>query len=541
MKKLKNKWFMAGLAAAVILIIIIIIVIVVSKEEDVSYKEAVAVIGDLSAGVTETGSVDVGTTVQSFDLDISEFTGDTSFSMGGYGMDMMMGMQMQNSNSSSSSSSRQLEIEEVYVEAGQEIEAGDAILKLTLESTESIRSELLEDVDSAGIVYEQAVTAEKQTNTEAEADYKMNVLYESYSQSVYNETVQGLQDTVTEKQETLEEKQKELEEVRTELAEKEALLAEEKQVLENAIYTAEGTDQEENLYWWIVAWQTKQEAETLVEELEEEIEQLREEIKQYTEDIEYESLQLTLAYKALEIGVIQAQAEMDIQNYKAQNAQEIYEVTTQQSSFDVELAKEDYEEALEKLEEFDSVITDQVIKAENSGLVTEVSVEAGDTLTQNMNIISLNDYESVTITLSVEEDDMEAAAPGNQVNVTVAAFPEEVFKGKVTEIGDAQIDSNTNKTIYSVTVTVENIGDLLYQDMTADVTFVTEQTEEVLYIPNRAITTENETSYVLVKTEDGSIETRQVVTGFSDGVYTEIKEGLSQGETVIWESKVNKA
>ena len=513
----------------------------VSKEEDVSYKEAVAVIGDLSAGVTETGSVDVGTTVQSFDLDISEFTGDTSFSMGGYGMDMMMGMQMQNSNSSSSSSSRQLEIEEVYVEAGQEIEAGDAILKLTLESTESIRSELLEDVDSAGIVYEQAVTAEKQTNTEAEADYKMNVLYESYSQSVYNETVQGLQDTVTEKQETLEEKQKELEEVRTELAEKEALLAEEKQVLENAIYTAEGTDQEENLYWWIVAWQTKQEAETLVEELEEEIEQLREEIKQYTEDIEYESLQLTLAYKALEIGVIQAQAEMDIQNYKAQNAQEIYEVTTQQSSFDVELAKEDYEEALEKLEEFDSVITDQVIKAENSGLVTEVSVEAGDTLTQNMNIISLNDYESVTITLSVEEDDMEAAAPGNQVNVTVAAFPEEVFKGKVTEIGDAQIDSNTNKTIYSVTVTVENIGDLLYQDMTADVTFVTEQTEEVLYIPNRAITTENETSYVLVKTEDGSIETRQVVTGFSDGVYTEIKEGLSQGETVIWESKVNKA
>ena len=540
MKKLKNKWFMAGLTAVVILIIIII-AIVVSKEEDISYKEAVAVIGDLSAGVTETGSVDVGTTVQSFDLDISEFTGDTSFSMGGYGMDMMMGMQMQNSNSSSSSSSRQLEIEEVYVEAGREIEAGDAILKLTLESTESIRSELLEDVDSAGIVYEQAVTAEKQTNTEAEADYKMNVLYESYSQSVYNETVQGLQDTVTEKQETLEEKQKELEEVRTELAEKEALLAEEKQVLENAIYTAKGTDQEENLYWWIVAWQTKQEAETLVEELEEEIEQLREEIKQYTEDIEYENLQLTLAQKDLEIGVIQAQAEMDIQNYKAQNAQEIYEVATQQSSFDVELAKEDYEEALEKLEEFDSVITDQVIKAENSGLVTEVSVEAGDTLTQNMNIISLNDYESVTITLSVEEDDMEAAAPGNQVNVTVAAFPEEVFKGKVTEIGDAQIDSNTNKTIYSVTVTVENIGDLLYQDMTADVTFVTEQTEEVLYIPNRAITTENETSYVLVKTEDGSIETRQVVTGFSDGVYTEIKEGLSQGETVIWESKVNKA
>lgn len=525
----------------VILIIVIIIVIAVNKEEDISYKEAVAVKGKLAAGVTETGSVDVGTTVQSFDLDISEFTGDTSFSLGGYGMDMMMGMQIQNSNSGSSASARQLEIEEVYVEAGQEIEEGDIVLKLTSESTESIRSELLEDVDSAGIVYEQAVTLEKQTMTEAESDYKMNVLYESYSQSVYDQTVQELQEAVTEKQETLEDKKKELEEATEELAEKEALLTEEKQVLENARYTAEGTDQEESLYWWIVAWQTKQEAETMVEELTDEIEQLKEEIEQYTEDIEYGSLQLTLAQKALEIGVIQAQAEMDIQNYKAENAQEIYDVTTQQSSFDVELAKEDYEEAREKLEEFDSVIVDQVIKAQNSGLITDVSVEAGDTLTQNMNIISLNDYESVTITLSVEEDDMEAAALGNQVNVTVAAFPDEVFKGEVTEIGDAQIDSNTNKTIYSVTVTVENIGDLLYQDMTADVTFITEQTEEVLYIPNRAITKENETSYVLVKTEDGSIETRQVVTGFSDGVYTEIKEGLSQGETVLWESKVSKA
>lgn len=524
----------------VILIIVIIIVIAVNKEEDISYKEAVAVKGKLAAGVTETGSVDVGTTVQSFDLDISEFTGDTGFSLGGYGMDMMMGMQIQNSNSGSSTSARQLEIEEVYVEAGQEIEEGDIVLKLTSESTESIRSELLEDVDSAGIVYEQAVTLEKQTMTEAESDYKMNVLYESCSQSVYDQTVQELQETVTEKQETLEDKKKELEEATEELAEKEALLTEEKQVLENARYTAEGTDQEESLYWWIVAWQTKQDAETMVEELTNEIEQLKEEIEQYTEDIEYGSLQLTLAQKALEIGVIQAQAEMDIQNYKAENAQEIYDVTTQQSSFDVELAKEDYEEAREKLEEFDSVIVDQVIKAQNSGLITDVSVEAGDTLTQNMNIISLNDYESVTITLSVEEDDMEAAALGNQVNVTVAAFPDEVFKGEVTEIGDAQIDSNTNKTIYSVTVTVENIGDLLYQDMTADVTFITGQTEEVLYIPNRAIIKENETSYVLVKTEDGSIETRQVVTGFSDGVYTEIKEGLSQGETVLWESKVRK-
>lgn len=476
-KNIKNKKVIAGLAAlcAAIAVIVIVIVISVSNKgnsrKNNAYEEAVNVKNERVTNITETGSVDVGTVTQSFDLDISEFTGETSFSFGGNGMDMMMGMQMSNAGSDSSSSTRQLEIEEVYVEAGQEIQEGEPILKLTQESTESIRSELAEDVDSAKIVYEQALTLEEQSKTEADSDYKINVLYESYSQSVYDQTVQELQDAVTEKQEELEEKQEALEEANAELAEKEALLAEEKKVLENAEYTAEGTDPQENLYWWVVAWQTKQDAQEMVEELTEEIETLTEEIEAYTEEIESGELELTLAQKSLEKGMIEAQAEMDIQNYKAQNAQEIYDVTVNQSSFEAEQAKEDYDEAVKKLEEFDSVIVNQVILAESSGLITEVSVNAGDILTQNSDIISLNDYDSVTITLSIGEEDMEAAALGSQVDVTVAAFPDEIFKGEVTEIGDAQIDSNTNKTIYSVTVTVENTGNLLYQDMTAEVTF----------------------------------------------------------------------
>ncbi len=193
---------------------------------------------------------------------------------------------------------------------------------------------------------------------------------------------------------------------------------------------------------------------------------------------------------------------------------------------------------MRKREEFDSVIIEQVISADNSGVVTEVYVAAGDYLTGNMDLLSLNNYDEVTITVSVEEDDLEAAAVGNAVNVTLAAFEDEVFKGTVTEIGDAEIDSNTNKTMYSVTVTVQNTDNVLYQDMTAEVTFVTDEVSEVLYIPVRAVTQENGADYVKVREEDGAIVKKKVTTGFTDGINTEIREGLSEGETVLTESKV---
>ncbi len=542
-KKQEKIWIISLTALlAVILIVTSVLIFAASKEDEVTYKETQTVIGNLAEGITESGSVDVGTTVQSFELDISEFTGTGSFSFGtgGQGADMMMNM-MSGQLGSESSSDRQLEIEEVYVEAGQEIEAGAPILKLTQESVESIRTELSEDVTNAELLYNQAVTAQKQAEVSAEGEYKINSLYGSYAQAEYDKTVSQLAEAVETAQETLSETEEKLAEAQEELTEKETLLAEEKQVLENALFTAEGTDKENALYWWIVAYQTAETAQEMVSTLEDEIEQIKEDIEAYTEEKSENEISLALTEKELESGEITARGQFDMQSYYALNAEEIYNVAVEQSAFETEKAKEDYDEAEEKLAEFDDVIVEQVISAEDNGVITGVYVAEGDYLTQNMDMISLNNYDEVTITVSVEEDDLEAAALGKKANVTLAAFEDKIFTGTVTEIGDAEIDSSTNKTMYSVTVTVDNTGMLLYQDMTAEVTFVTDEVSEVLYIPVRAVSEEENVKYVKVKNEDGTISTREITTGFSDGINIEIKEGLSEGETVLIESKVKKS
>lgn len=538
-EKQKKLWLIAAAALLIVIIVVIIVIVAAaSKKEEVTYKESQVIMGNLAEGVTESGSVDVGTTIQTFELDISEFTASSSFSfnMGGDMMSMMGGL-----SSSGSSSDRQLEIEEVYVEAGEEIQEGTPILKLTEKTVENIRSELSSDVTEAELVYNQAMTALQQTMVSAEGSYKTNSLYGTYAQAEYDQTVSQLTEAVTEAQEALEETEENLAEAKEELAEKQELLLEEQQVLSNALYTVDSTDRDNALYWWIVAYQTAEDAQEMVDTLEEEIEQLEEQIENYTTELTEKEISLQLANKALELGEIEAKGQLDQRAYSAENAQEIYDVTVEQSEFDTENARKDYEEAEEKLAEFDSVIVDQVIYATGNGVITEVYVAAGDYLTQNTSLLSLNNYDEVTITVSVEEDDMDAAALGNAVNITIAAFEDEVFTGTVTEIGDAEIDSSTNKTMYSVTVTVENTGSIMYQDMTAEVTFITDQVSEVLYVPVKAVTQEDGVSYVKVKDESGTITTREVTTGFSDGINIEIKEGLSEGETVLIESKVKQS
>lgn len=541
MKDRLKKWF-----AAVVCLLLLVIALVSGEDEEVTYRETQVVKGKLTVGVTESGNVSIGTSEQTFDLDISEYTSGASFSFGmemGGGMpsvfQAMGGTNGNNSGSSaSSSSSRALEIEEVYVTAGQEIAEGTPLLKLTDESVNTIRQELSEDSANAKITYEQAATSQKQTDLQAQANLDINTAYGSYAEAEYTTTIDTLQSSVTDIEEQIAEANEDLEEKKADIEEMRVLLAEHQTVLVNAEYARDNTSREDSLYWWIESVNTVRDEEDLIETLETDIETTEEEIETLTSEIASLNIQLALAQKELRIGEITAGTQKDLRLFNYENAQEIYDVAVAQGNFETINAQEDYEAAKQKLEEFDSLIQEGVISSESAGVITEVGVSAGNTLEQDDSIITLNDYGEATITVSVDEEDMEAAAVGNRVNISFNAFADELFSGAVTEIGDAEINSNTNTTTYSVTVTVtEDMMDL-YEGMSAEVTFITEESEEVLYVSKRAILEDGESSYVKVRNVKGKIEKRKVTTGFSDGIYVEIVEGLTEGETVLIESSL---
>lgn len=438
----------------------------------------------VSDTVTEEGSVSVGTVSQTFELDLSEYEGSADFSwsggqMGGMNFNIVPGGSAagNSAGSISSSGSRQLTVEEVYVKIGEEIKAGDPILKVTADTLEDIRQGFADDVTDAKEVYDQMLTQQKQTENEAAAALKENQLYGTYADTEYNLAVEELQEKVDALTESAAEELESMAEEQEELLKLQETLEEQKSVLESAAYVVEHEDRQTSAYGWLTAVNAKVDIETTIENLESEIEALEESLSVREDTLASLNAQLVTAQKELAGGTIEAESKRRTRQLLGNSAQEIYDVTTQLAAYNAENAKEDYESALEKLAGLDTYIVDQIIYAAQDGVITAVSVAAGDVLQQNTELIACNSYDDVTITLTLDEDDMDAAALGSRAEVTFSAFPDEVFEGEVTEIGDVQIDSNTNTTTYQVTVTILENGSRLYEGMSAEVTFTRPQAE----------------------------------------------------------------
>jgi len=140
------------------------------------------------------------------------------------------------------------------------------------------------------------------------------------------------------------------------------------------------------------------------------------------------NLELKAAECELKKGQIEAESAKQTRMINADNAQEIYDYTVELAAFTMQNALTDYEEAQEKLSVLDSYLPDGCLLAENDGVVTSVSVAVGDSLSRNMELISVNNYKAVTITLSVDESDMEAASKSNEtLTMLLAAMAVIVF------------------------------------------------------------------------------------------------------------------
>ena len=73
----------------------------------------------------------------------------------------------------------------------------------------------------------------------------------------------------------------------------------------------------------------------------------------------------------------------------------------------------------------------------------------------------------------------------------------------------------------------------LREGLTITVSIIVDERNDVLLVPNSAITTKGKQTFIQVLAADGTPEQRVIKTGISDYQYTEVKEGLSEGEQII--------
>ena len=202
-----------------------------------------------------------------------------------------------------------------------------------------------------------------------------------------------------------------------------------------------------------------------------------------------------------------------------------------------------------------------------NGVVISRNVDAGQTVAANFNTPTLveiaEDLSRMQVEVNVDEADIGKIKKGLKVEFTVDSFPDKVFVGSVDQVRIAPKESN-DIVSYTVVVLFHNPEKLLMPGMTANVTFIVQEKNDVLKLPNAAFrfrpletkkkatagggmggmqpsspSTGGKDSPVAAKKpvvyalKDGNPQKIEVERGISDGSDSEILSGVSEGQKII--------
>lgn len=163
-----------------------------------------------------------------------------------------------------------------------------------------------------------------------------------------------------------------------------------------------------------------------------------------------------------------------------------------------------------------------------------------DTSVNRETAFTMADEDTMTISVSVDELDINSVSEGQEAEVTVDAIDGQTFTGTVTSVSNTASSSGNGSAKYVVEISVPKDSSMK-EGMSASATIVVESSENVVTIPVNALQEKGCSSYVYTSVDaDGNLSGEtEVQTGLSDGDTVEITEGLSDGDTVYYEKTGN--
>jgi RND family efflux transporter MFP subunit len=169
------------------------------------------------------------------------------------------------------------------------------------------------------------------------------------------------------------------------------------------------------------------------------------------------------------------------------------------------------------------------MRSPRNGVISERDADIGQLIDNVHNLFVVSDLSRVWLMADVYERDIEKIRKDDHAIVTVDSFPNEKFVGEVDYIAtNISPDTRTLK----VRVTVNNPQLLLRPNMFARMVLETSK-KSILAVPSEAIQKTGETYVAYVRVGDNRYMERKVEIGGTYGNLTEIKSGLTAGETVV--------
>ncbi|MCI6630903.1 MAG: HlyD family efflux transporter periplasmic adaptor subunit [Lachnospiraceae bacterium] len=490
------------------------------NEETYIYKETTVEYGDLVQGIMESGTVELLTGTQDYDVVIDEDEEDDD-------------------DDDDDEDTRYLKVEEVYVQQGQRIREGDPLLKVTERSVRSVRRYLRSSQADAQIALEELQNEYEINQLSAKHDYISSVTEASLAQLKYDTDnaqialeLQQIADSIAVLRNEIEQTEKDLADTWDDYVD----LKEEYEKYQRRYYEWD----KDNLYEYVPLRTQYLDAKQKYEDETENRQDKREEMA----DKQQEILDKIEEYQRLagqtERSQMTSRQELESSTLAGEMAEDVYTYSLKSLEEDIAQAQKELADLDDVMADFDAFVgEDGIVYAESDGLVTNVAYEAGDILREDSALITYVKEDDYVITIDVAQEDMPYVKVGDTVTIEFGAYPDEIYEGVIREITTTQVSENTATVSYPVTVEIKGDTKELYGGMTGDVTFVTDEADQVNYVSKKAIVKDQGKTYVYVKNDKDEMVLQEVTTGFTDGVNIQIISGLDRGDTVYIASRVS--
>lgn len=492
------------------------------------YKEETVVRGNLILGIMESGSLSLGESSVMYELDL-ELDDDEEDEA------------EEDEEEDGEDIQKYLEIEEVYAISGQRISEGDVLFQLTENSVRAVERKLESALTEARIILANAQTEYNISMLSVKSTYDSSVKEGSRAAADYQAALTAGREKITGLEGEIKVLEMEIALAQEKLADEELLdsYEEAKTSYNRAKNKYEETDLH-NSTAYTSNLTDYQQAENQLKALEEELQEYKDTITDNQVEIEKKQKEIDSAGASQVLDNQKAENDYHSASMSGELAKEIYDYSVDSLSDSVKQAQNELDEIQEKMDAFKAFVgEDGRIYAPEDGLITSVSCEAGDKLTDNRAMMTYAKENEYTVSIDVSEEDVAAISVGDSVELAFNAYPEQIWEGEIISITTTSTSEHASTISYPVTILVQGDTTLLYGGMTADVTFVTDSAENVLYVSKKAVFEENGLSYVYKKDARGNRVKTKVETGFSDMASIEIISGLEEGDTIYIESIMN--
>lgn len=487
------------------------------------YKETTVESGDLVLGIQESGSLEMKEEAISYDIEIEEDDSDDD-----------------DDDDDEEEEEQYLRIEEIFVAAGQNVSAGDELIKFTDSSVTAVRRKLESIQTEAEVALVEAKSEYNVGLLSAQSTYDTSMLASDSAQTVYQAQKTAASAGMKQLQQKLVVLQGEIEELKKQLEDGE--FWDSYEAAQKEYTAAEEEWKEANQHspaGYNAAYSSYTRAKSAFEKLQSQVDQINESIDSKQWEMLDVQEEINLYYEQLQKDNLSAEQNKESSESNGKNAEKIYGYTVDSLEEAVTAAEHTLEEAQADLNAFDEFIgSNNTVCATEDGKIISILYEEDDEIIMTGNLLTYTTGKEDTITVDLAEEDVVDIQVGDSVSIEFTAYPEEVYEGRIEKIETKTADGFASTVNYPVTLLVLGDTSKLYGGMVADVTFAVETRENVIYVSKNAIVEQEDGKYVYQKNAMGQMELTPVKTGFSNGVSIEITEGLSAGDTVYIASKV---